>query len=52
VLAIGVFAFVNTNVSGEIGADVLLWTVAAIAIALYADFDTGGRSRSRYPASP
>ena len=37
VLPIGVFAFVNTNVSGEIGEDVLLWTVSAIAVALYAD---------------
>lgn len=36
-LGIGVFAFVNTNVSGEIGADALLWSAAAIAVALYAD---------------
>ena len=50
-LAIGVFAFVNTNVSGEIGSDALLWTTAAIAIALHADLGAGSRSRSRYPAS-
>jgi hypothetical protein len=30
----------------------LLWTAAAIAIALYADLDKGGRSRSSYPAPP
>jgi O-antigen ligase len=51
-LAIGAFAFVNTNVSGEIGEDALLWTAAAIAVALYADLDKGGRSRSSYPAPP
>lgn len=37
VLALGAFAFVNTNVSGEIGEDVLLWSTAAIAVALHAD---------------
>ena len=37
VLPIGVFALVNTNVSGEIGEDALLWTVAALTVALYAD---------------
>ena len=35
-LALGVFAFVNTNVSGEIGSDALLWSAVAIALALYA----------------
>jgi O-antigen ligase len=43
-LGIGAFAFVNTNVSGEIGADALLWSAAAIAVALYAD--------SRVPGEP
>ena len=33
-LGIGVFAFVNTNVSGEIGSDALLWSAAAISLVL------------------
>lgn len=37
VLPIGVFAIVNTNVSGEIGEDALLWTAATLTVALYAD---------------
>jgi O-antigen ligase len=37
VVGIGAFAFVNTNVSGEIGSDALLWTAAAVALALYAE---------------
>ena len=40
---IAVFAFVNTNVSGEIGSDVLLWSSAALALALYVESrDPGG----------
>ena len=37
VVGIAAFAFVNTNVSGEIGSDALLWTAAAVALALYAE---------------
>lgn len=36
-LGLAAFAFVNTNVSGAIGADAILWVVAAMAVALYAD---------------
>lgn len=36
-VGMGAFAFVNTNVSGEIGSDALLWSAAAIALVLYAD---------------
>lgn len=46
-LAIGAFAFANTNVSGEIGEDALLWTAAAIAVALYADFRRPTTSSTR-----
>lgn len=39
VAAVGlwVFAFASANVSGEIGADALLWAAGALAVALYAD---------------
>lgn len=37
VLALGAFAFVHTNVSGEIGADAVLWTALALSLALYLD---------------
>ena len=46
-LAVGAFAFVNTNVSGEIGEDALLWTAAAIAVALYADSRQSTSSSTR-----
>lgn len=36
-LGLGAFAIVLTNVSGEIGQDVVLWTAAALAIMLYAE---------------
>jgi O-antigen ligase len=39
-IAIAVFAFVNTNVSGEVGSDALLWSAAAVALALYAESQT------------
>jgi len=35
--ALGGFAFVATNVSGEIGADAVLWTASAALVMLYAD---------------
>jgi O-antigen ligase len=35
VLGLGTFAFVNTNISGEIGSDVLLWTTVALAVSLH-----------------
>jgi O-antigen ligase len=35
--ALGGFAFVATNVSGEIGADAVLWAASASLVALYAD---------------
>lgn len=34
-VGIGALAFANTNVSGEIGSDALLWAAAALALALY-----------------
>ena len=46
-LAVGAFAFVNTNVSGEIGEDALLWTAAAVAVALYADSRRATSSSTR-----
>jgi O-antigen ligase len=46
-VAVGAFAFVNTNVSGEIGEDALLWTAAAVAVALYADFRRPTSSSTR-----
>jgi O-antigen ligase len=36
-VGIAAFAFVNTNVSGEVGSDALLWSAAAVALALYAE---------------
>jgi O-antigen ligase len=36
-LGIAVFAFVNANISGEIGEDALLWSASAVAVALYAE---------------
>lgn len=38
-LAVGlwIFAFVGANISGEIGADALLWAAGALAVGLYAD---------------
>ena len=36
-LALGVFALVTSNISGEIGEDVLLWTASVVAVALHAD---------------
>ncbi len=44
-LALGVFAFVNTNVSGEIGSDALLWSAVAVALALYAESTRSARGR-------
>jgi O-antigen ligase len=32
-----VFAFANANISGEIGADAVLWAAGALAVGLYAD---------------
>lgn len=39
VLAAGLwtFAFANANISGEIGADAVLWAAGALAVALYAE---------------
>jgi O-antigen ligase len=39
VLGVGlwVFAFANANVSGEIGADAVLWGAGALAVGLYAE---------------
>jgi O-antigen ligase len=39
VLGVGlwVFAFANANVSGEIGADAVLWASGALAVGLYAE---------------
>jgi O-antigen ligase len=43
--ALGGFAFVATNVSGEIGADALLWVASALLVSLYADRSaTNGRA--------
>ena len=38
VLAVGLwtFAFVNANISGEIGADAVLWSAGALSVGLYA----------------
>jgi O-Antigen ligase len=36
-VGLGAYGFVEVNVSGEIGTDVVAWTAAALAIALYAD---------------
>ena len=45
-VGIAAFAFVNTNVSGEVGSDALLWTAAAVALALYAE-SQGARAAER-----
>ncbi|HMB81680.1 MAG TPA: hypothetical protein VKI43_16510, partial [Vicinamibacterales bacterium] len=39
VLGVGlwVFAFANANVSGEIGADAVVWAAGALVVGLYAD---------------
>jgi O-antigen ligase len=41
-----VFAFVNSNVSGQIGDDGVRWAAGTLAVALYAD----SRRRARAPA--
>ena len=36
-IGLGVYGLVDANISGEIGADLLVWTAAALAISLYAE---------------
>ena len=36
-VGLGVYGLVEANISGEIGADLLVWTAAALAIALYGE---------------
>jgi O-antigen ligase len=47
-LPLGLFAFalVESNWSGEIGADSLLWASAALAVVLYHDAVKGGRAQA------
>ena len=52
-LALGVFALVNTNISGEIGSTPLLWSAVAIALALYTDLTRSAtRRRARGAEAP
>ena len=41
IVGVATFAFVNTNVSGEIGADALLWAAAALTVVAYAESRAG-----------
>lgn len=38
-VGLGAFAFTNTNISGEIATDAILWAAAALAVAVGADLD-------------
>jgi O-antigen ligase len=49
VLGLGVFAFVSSNISGEIGADAMLWATAALAVGLHADQSLETAARSAGP---
>ena len=50
VLGLGVFAFISSNISGEIGADAMLWAVAALAVGLHADQSLEATARRAGPA--
>jgi hypothetical protein len=41
IVGLATFAFVETNISGEIGADALLWAAAALAIVAYLERRAG-----------